>query len=239
MPQSVLRRMQIAGAYRDKPLSMPTQSDSPNEVEQTKAEIAGVTVTMNDPKDADHNILECYCEYDLDEFAPKKFRGKKLPLPYRVTIDKDTRYVLNVQRNWREDDEQCMAMSSRVSSGNIAGPPLWPSIGLGGGTGGVGDPAAGIGGETAEPPTPWPGMGEAVTPDINGDGDGCGAPPPGGMGAAPCGLGGATEPIPPSPCCWGCGGTGGTFAGALGGVGRSSRIFTGPAAGNNSPRALA
>lgn len=109
MPQSTLRRMQLLGVYCDVPLTQPSQSDSPNEVDQAKANIAGVTVQVQDPKDADYNILECYCELDLDAFAPKQFKGKKLPLPYRVTIEKDSRVVLEVKRNWREDDDQCMA----------------------------------------------------------------------------------------------------------------------------------
>lgn len=109
MPQSTLRRMQILGVYRDIPIGEPTQADSPNEVDQAKAQIAGVTVQVADPKDADYNILECYCEIELDQFAPPKFKGKRLPLPYRVTMERDSRKVLEVKRNWNHDDDQCMA----------------------------------------------------------------------------------------------------------------------------------
>jgi len=49
------------------------------------------------------------CELELDEYAPKHFKGKGLPLPYRVTIEKDSQKVLEIRRNWREDDKQCLA----------------------------------------------------------------------------------------------------------------------------------
>src|SRR5262249_12772621 len=50
-----------------------------------------------------------YCEYDIPKFAPKQFKGKELPLPYVVTLEKESRQVLAVRRNWNEDDEQCLA----------------------------------------------------------------------------------------------------------------------------------
>ena len=109
MRPSVLKRMQILGVYRDTPITQPTQATAPSEVKQQKAAIAGVTVNVQDPKDADHEMLECYCELDLKAFAPKKFKDKGLPLPYRVTIERDSRKVLEVRRNWDEKDEQALA----------------------------------------------------------------------------------------------------------------------------------
>ena len=108
MKPSTLRRLQIIGVYRDVVLGQPTQSDQPNAVEQVKAEVLGVQVAPQDPKDADHVILECYCELELDEYAPRQFKGKGLRLPYRVTLEKDSRKILEVRRNWKEDDKQCL-----------------------------------------------------------------------------------------------------------------------------------
>lgn len=108
MRPSVLKRMQILGVYRETPLVQPTESESPNAVDQAKAEVAGVQ-PQPDPRDADHELYECYCELDLDEFAPQKFKGKGLPLPYRVTIEKDSQKVLEITRNWRPDDPECLA----------------------------------------------------------------------------------------------------------------------------------
>jgi hypothetical protein len=108
MPRSTMRRMQIVGAYLDIRLGDPTQvSDQPNSVEQTKAEVSGVQLPT-DPRDLDYEVYECYCELDLDEYAPKQFKGKGLPLPYKVTIEKASQRVLEIRRNWREDDPECL-----------------------------------------------------------------------------------------------------------------------------------
>ncbi len=109
MRPSTLRRLQLLKFYRDIPIGTPTQSDQPTAVDQTKADIQGVQPQVQDPKDADHVILEILCELELDEFAPTHFKGKGLPLPYRVTIEKDAQKVLEIRRNWREDDRQCLA----------------------------------------------------------------------------------------------------------------------------------
>lgn len=109
MRPSVLKRMQILDAYREVPIGTPTQSESPNAVDQAKAEVAGVQPQVQDPKDADHVLYECYTELDLDEYAPKQFEGKGLPLPYRITIERDSQKVLEIRRNWREQDNECQA----------------------------------------------------------------------------------------------------------------------------------
>jgi hypothetical protein len=109
MRPSVLRRMQIVGEYRDVPLNPPNPSEPVNAVDKEKAAIAGVKPQPQRPKDNDYTVYEVYCELDLDKFAPDQFKGKALPLPYVVTLEKESRQVLQVRRNWNEDDPQCLA----------------------------------------------------------------------------------------------------------------------------------
>lgn len=110
MRPSTLKRMQILKVYREVPIGTPSaQSTSPDQVQQTKADIAGVQPQVSDPRDADHEIYECYTELDLPQFAPEKFKDKGLALPYRVTIEKESQKVLEIRRNWKEDDEECLA----------------------------------------------------------------------------------------------------------------------------------
>jgi hypothetical protein len=109
MRPSTLKRLQLLKFYRDVPIGTPTQSDQPTAVDRAKADVQGVQPQVQDPKDADHTMLEMLCELELDEFAPQHFKGKGLPLPYRVTIEKDSQKVLEIRRNWREDDKQCLA----------------------------------------------------------------------------------------------------------------------------------
>src|SRR5512143_1191905 len=108
MRKSTLKRMQILGVYRDVDLALP-QNPMPTAVDKKKEEVSGHRDANKRPEDADYIIYEVYCELDLDEYAPDEFKGKGLPLPYRVTIEKDSRQVLDIRRNWDEDDDQCLA----------------------------------------------------------------------------------------------------------------------------------
>jgi len=107
MRKSIVKRMQIIKEYRDVPLSPPVPP-TPNPVDQQKAAIQGQNPSVQRPEDQDYTIYEVYCELELDQFAPSKFKGKGLPLPYCVTIEKDSQQVLSIKRNWREDDEECL-----------------------------------------------------------------------------------------------------------------------------------
>lgn len=107
MRRSILKRMQILGAYRDIDLS-PPQTKEPSPVDQKEEEISGYRDTDRRPEDRDFEVYEVYCELDIDRFAPAHFKGKKLPLPYRVTIEKESRQILDIRRNWSEKDKQCL-----------------------------------------------------------------------------------------------------------------------------------
>ncbi len=108
MRPSWLKRMQIAGHYRDVSLAPPDPSFDVTAPEKEKAAIGGYKPMPSQPKDADYEVYECYCELDIEKFAPKKFKGKGLPLPYVVTLEKRSRQVLAVRRNWDEDDEEAL-----------------------------------------------------------------------------------------------------------------------------------
>ena len=108
MRPAILRRMQILGEYRDVPIGKPNPVYDVTAPEREKAEIGGYEPRPQQPKDAEYEVYECYCEIDLPEFAPKQFKGKGLPLPYVVTLEKESRQVLCVRRNWDEDDEQAL-----------------------------------------------------------------------------------------------------------------------------------
>jgi hypothetical protein len=106
MRPSTLRRMQLAGAYRDVPVGPPNPS-LPNPVEEEKNNTQGVDPTNQIPEDRDHTIYEVYCELDIRGFEDKdKGETTGLHLPYRVVIDKDSRLVLEIRRQWDEDDDR-------------------------------------------------------------------------------------------------------------------------------------
>ena len=54
-------------------------------------------------------MYETYCELDIAGFQhTEKGKYTGLPLPYRVSIDKDSQTVLEVRRNWDEDDDRML-----------------------------------------------------------------------------------------------------------------------------------
>lgn len=110
MKPSTLRRMQLAGAYRDVALGTPNPGTK-NAVDQEIANTQGILpTTAIREDDRDYTIYECYCELDIKGYEDKN-RGSTtgLALPYRVVIDKDSQRVLEIRRNWIEDDEAKLA----------------------------------------------------------------------------------------------------------------------------------
>jgi len=104
MRPALLKRMQIAGAYRDVDVATPTEDI--NTVERKTAALQGINPSTNRQQDVDHTIYECCCELDLEGDRHEeggKFSG--LPRPYIVTIEKDSRQILEIRRNWVQDDE--------------------------------------------------------------------------------------------------------------------------------------
>jgi hypothetical protein len=105
MRPAVMKRMKFLGIYRDVELTPPTPQNTV--VDLKEANIEGIDIQSTRQEDRDHTIYETYCELDLDRFAPSHLRGKGLLLPYRVTIDRDSREILELRRNWDEDNEDC------------------------------------------------------------------------------------------------------------------------------------
>jgi hypothetical protein len=109
MAPSTLRRMQLVGAYRDVPLGDPgwTQKDAPAVQSE---EISGVRKNESpEREDRDHEIFECYCELDLEGFEHQtKGKNDGLAVPYKVAIDRESKEILEIRRNWNDDDEMCL-----------------------------------------------------------------------------------------------------------------------------------
>ena len=105
MRPAIMKRMKFLGVYRDVELTPPTPQNTV--VDLKEANIEGIDIQSTRQEDREHTIYECYCELDLDRFAPRHLRNKGLLLPYRVTIDKDSREILELRRNWDEDNEDC------------------------------------------------------------------------------------------------------------------------------------
>lgn len=108
MRQSVFRRMIMEGIYRDIPMAPPTAPNR-NQVDQKLEFIEGVRRMSHREEDQPHLIYECYCELEIedDPYVPKEFAKFRVPVPYKVSIEKDSRTILEIRRHWREEDKDC------------------------------------------------------------------------------------------------------------------------------------
>ena len=91
-----IRKLQVAGFYRDIDLGEPTQIHT--DVEKKKAEDQGYALTDDDR----YQIIEVHIDYDMPGYEDKD----EIALPYVVSIDRATTKVLSVYRNWEEGDAQ-------------------------------------------------------------------------------------------------------------------------------------
>jgi hypothetical protein len=99
--ENELRRLQVAGFYRDVELGDPV--DSFDEVEKKIAEKMGFRASSDDR----YKILEMHVDIDLPGYEDKDEDGEPtgIALPYVVTIEKGTQTVLAIRRNWNPDDD--------------------------------------------------------------------------------------------------------------------------------------
>jgi len=95
-----LRKLQVAGFYRDVNLGEPLRIM--DEVEKRKAEQQGFSASMDDR----FQILEIHCNLDLPGYEDEDDVGPTgIELPYVVTVEKGTSTVLAIRRNWLEKDK--------------------------------------------------------------------------------------------------------------------------------------
>lgn len=123
MRPSVMKRMQLIGAYHKVTLTQPTPQA--NSVDEKIAGIQGTEALPSRPEDQPYTVWESQCELDIAQFAPGKFKGEGIPLPYVVSIDKDSQTVLAVRRDWDEDDEDCTRLRMYVRYPYVPGPGFY------------------------------------------------------------------------------------------------------------------
>jgi hypothetical protein len=106
MRPSVVKRMQIIGAYRDIDLGQAKQKEL-DAVQREKNAIQGTQDDIHVAEDRDREIYECYCELDIPGYE-HEIDGEPsgLEVPYRVTIDVSSKQVLNIVRNYDEEDQE-------------------------------------------------------------------------------------------------------------------------------------
>lgn len=101
-----LRERQLNGLYRDISLPPPEQNgiSSDNPITTAVQQTEGVTpVTMAKGTDNDYQLLEQHRDMVIDGWS-EPGAPADLPLPYIITVEKNSRKVLGVRRNWKQGD---------------------------------------------------------------------------------------------------------------------------------------
>jgi hypothetical protein len=121
MGQEVLERLQETGFYRAIPLPPPSEAPL-DPARQKEAQIAGIAAQREQLEDRQHTIYECYTAIDPSRYGLPESGGEAgRTRPYRISIDRDSRKVLEIRRNWRKDDPRCKPRKRFVKYGLIPG----------------------------------------------------------------------------------------------------------------------
>jgi hypothetical protein len=112
-----LRKLQVAGFYRDVDLGEP--NNSLDEVEKKIAEKMGFRATSDDR----YKLLEMNVNLDLPGYEHKDKDGEPtgIALPYIVTIEKGSQKCLSIRRNWRPEDDTNQKRQHFVHYGYVPG----------------------------------------------------------------------------------------------------------------------
>lgn len=102
MDYNQVRKMQVAGFYRDVELS--SSDHAPDEVREKVDEIQGTSKTYADDV---YTILEMHVDLDIEGFEDMSPDGEPtgIQLPYIVTIDESSGQILGIRRNFEEGGE--------------------------------------------------------------------------------------------------------------------------------------
>ena len=94
-----VRQLQVVGFYRD--VELPAAEKDLSDIEEKYNELSGDNPSMDD--DPRRTLLEMHVDVDLPEpYADPDGVAR----PYVITIDKTSKTVLSIRRNWREDDSK-------------------------------------------------------------------------------------------------------------------------------------
>lgn len=98
-------KLMRSGFYRQVDLPMGGRAPEADPLREVIAKAEGRDDVLN-TRDDEYEILECNIEYDLPGFEDADERGEPtgIALPYIITVERETRQVLSVYRNWKADD---------------------------------------------------------------------------------------------------------------------------------------
>ena len=100
-----VKALQMMGFYAKVDLPEPSEESNVTTVKAATDNAEGRTPIIPD-RDGRTLLYESHVDWDIPGFE-HMMDGKPsgLPLPYRITVEKETRKILAIYRNWKEGDE--------------------------------------------------------------------------------------------------------------------------------------
>lgn len=115
-----VQRMQSAGGWLDTDLGQPMQNISP--ARRKIMESQGLSAATTRSQDISYTIYEGYWSFCPEDYG---FDDRKtdpgMPAPYRLVMDRDSRKVLALHRNWKEKDKLFRERQIFVKYGLVPG----------------------------------------------------------------------------------------------------------------------
>jgi hypothetical protein len=112
-----LKKLQANGFYRE--VDLPEPVNSMDEVEQKISERLGFRAETDDR----YKLLEMHVDLVIedDDYRDEEENKLEIALPYVVTIDKETKTVLSIRRNWNPDDKKKLKRNHFVHYSYVPG----------------------------------------------------------------------------------------------------------------------
>jgi hypothetical protein len=98
-----VKRFQASGFYLD--VDLPEPSPEYSEIQKKKDDLSGASRPSVEYDDR-HTLLEIHADLDLKGFEDTDDNGEEtgIALPYIVTIERQSKQVLSIRKNWDEED---------------------------------------------------------------------------------------------------------------------------------------
>lgn len=103
--KSEMKKLFASGFYDEFELlpSTPYATDTMQDREREHEDTADSRTPETHTDDNVYTIFECHCDLELDN-GDEELYSRPVPLPYIVTVEKNSRKVLSIRRNWKQED---------------------------------------------------------------------------------------------------------------------------------------
>jgi hypothetical protein len=102
--ETEMRKLFESGFYQE--IELPDVSPDIHDEDRDIRDQADDRTPETHAEDNVYTLYECHVDLDIIDEDHEQY-GKDAPLPYIVTVERETRKVVSIRRNWKEGDPKC------------------------------------------------------------------------------------------------------------------------------------